>query len=236
MTGRLLPRESLTASQRADMFRLLDAHFIGVNPAQFDADLRAKTHAVLIERDGILLGFSTLLVEETTVGSEQLTVIHSGDTIISPEAWGSAAFPRAWIRAVYQLRQEVGSPMNRLIWLLLTSGFRTYRFLPVFFSEFYPTFQHPTPEPWQSLLQALATSKFGCCFNPHTGLVHFPHPQELRGPLQAAPANRLKDPHVQFFLSQNPGHGRGDELVCIADISPANLTQAGRRVVFGPNR
>jgi hypothetical protein len=35
---------------------------------------------------------------------------------------------------------------------------------------------------------------------------------------------------VAFFLEKNPGHGQGDELVCLAEVSPTNLTRAGLRL------
>jgi hypothetical protein len=62
--------------------------------------------------------------------------------------------------------------------------------------------------------------------------VRFPHPQQLKGQLQGIPAERCKDPHVDFFASQNPHHDQGDELVCLAEITEANLTPAGKRMWF----
>ena len=44
-------------------------------------------------------------------------------------------------------------------------------------------------------------------------------------------SNRLKNAHVAFFKSINPGHTQGDELVCLTEIDPDNLTRAGRRMV-----
>ena len=41
----------------------------------------------------------------------------------------------------------------------------------------------------------------------------------------------MNDPHVAFFLKRNPGHGDGDELVCLTELSDDNLTRAGRRMV-----
>ncbi len=42
---------------------------------------------------------------------------------------------------------------------------------------------------------------------------------------------RLGDPHVEFFVRANPGHADGDELVCLTELTPTNLTPAGRRMV-----
>ena len=235
MTGRLLRQTQLTDGQRAAMFALLATHFEGVDRAQFDADLNEKNWAVLIEDDaGALVGFSTILAYEATVAGEMLRVIYSGDTIVAPAAWGAAALPRVWIGAVYELRKTY--PRGRFVWLLLTSGYRTYRFLPVFWREFYPRHGAPTPPRLQAMLDELATRQFGAQFDRDAGLVRFDRPQRLRGTLAAVPAGRTDDPHVRFFLSRNPHHAAGDELVCIADLDPSNLSPAGRRVVFGASR
>ena len=59
----------------------------------------------------------------------------------------------------------------------------------------------------------------------------FAQPQKLRGALKTVPDGRANDPHVAFFLAQNPGHAKGDELVCLTELSDENLTRAGRRMV-----
>ena len=51
------------------------------------------------------------------------------------------------------------------------------------------------------------------------------------GPDDALPAERQLDPHVDYFLARNPGHERGDELVCLTEIRAENLTPAGLRMV-----
>jgi hypothetical protein len=44
---------------------------------------------------------------------------------------------------------------------------------------------------------------------------------------------RLQNPHVACFARLNPGHSRGDELVCLAEIHPDNFTDAARRMWAG---
>jgi hypothetical protein len=122
-------------------------------------------------------------------------------------------------------------PAGRCFWLLLTSGFRTYRFLPVFWREFFPRFDAPTPAATQRLLDQLARDRFGAQFDPRAGVVRFTRPQPLRVGLEQVPAGRANDPHVAFFITRNPGHSRGDELVCLTELCPGNLTAAGRRMM-----
>lgn len=217
------------------MHALLDAHFEGVSRAQFECDLAEKNWAILLENDaGRLRGFSTLQVHRASFRGEPITVVFSGDTIVDREAWGSRALPRTWIGSVNTLRERHGS--GRTYWLLITSGFRTYRFLPVFWREFFPRFDAQTPSETGALMNALATERFGGRYDAARGIVRFENPQVLRGELREIPRGRLEDPHVAFFAQRNPGFVRGDELVCLAELSPSNLTPAGRRVVRASQR
>jgi hypothetical protein len=227
VTGRLVPREGLTDSEREALFALLSAHFLGVTPERFAADLAEKDWILLLEEDGWVRGFSTLGIQETTgPDGELVTVVYSGDTIVERGAWATAALPKSWIAAVRALRER--HPRGRLLWLLLTSGFRTYRFLPVFWRDFWPRPGAPTPTDFQALLDHLARERFGSLYQE--GIVRFPQPQVLREGLDEVPEGRLADLHIAFFLERNPGWVRGDELVCLAELSEGNLTPAGRRM------
>jgi hypothetical protein len=225
----LLPREALSGAQRDEMHALLSHHFDGVTREQFERDLAEKNWVVEIRRDGRLLGFSTLLAYEAHFDGRALTAIYSGDTIVAPEAWGSPALARTWIAAVNHLR--AARPSRPCYWLLLTSGFRTYRFLPVFWREFFPRHATPTPPHEERLLHHLAATRYGAWHDASSGIVRFPRPQRLRGHLGAIPTGRTADADVAFFLSRNPGHADGDELACLTEISEDNLTPAGRRML-----
>jgi hypothetical protein len=184
----------------------------------------------LLQREETLVGFSTLLAYSTSFEGQSVNVIYSGDTIVAPEAWGSTALPRAWVAGVEALRATL--PAGRCFWLLLTSGFRTYRFLPVFWREFFPRFDAPTPPATQRLLDQLAGDRFGAQFDARAGVVRFTRPQRLRAGLEHVPAGRANDPHVAFFITLNPGHANGDEFVCLTELCPGNLTVAGRRMML----
>src|SRR5262245_40054495 len=181
-----LPRSEVSAEKRNEMFGLLTRHFDGVTRWQFDQDLAEKNWVILLQCGRRLVGFSTLLAYESSCDGEPVSVVYSGDTIVEPEAWGSNALARAWIACVRDLRGSY--PRGKYYWLLLTSGFRTYRFLPVFWKEFYPRHDHPIPAVEQTLLRRLARERFGSQFDPATGLVRFHQPQRLRNGLSSVPA------------------------------------------------
>ena len=225
----LVPRAGLTPAHRDEMFHLLSQHFDGVTGEHFARDLEEKNLALLLRRGDRIVGFSTLLAYTTRFESGPVNVIYSGDTIVAPDAWGSTALPRAWVAGVEALRATL--PPGHCFWLLLTSGFRTYRFLPVFWREFFPRFDKPTPPEINRLLRHVVQERFGAQFDADAGIVRFAHPQKLRSGLEQIPSGRERDPHTQFFLTQNPGHAHGDELVCLTELCPENLTAAGRRMM-----
>jgi hypothetical protein len=224
----IVQRGELAVAQTDAMFQLLAHHFEGVIWEQFDRDLAEKNWVVLIHRNTRLVGFSTLLVYESTFAGGPVSVVCSGDTIVAPEAWGTTALSRGWITAVNHIRGYY--PRGRYYWLLLTSGFRTYRFLPVFWREFYPRFDAPTPASLGKLRDHLAAERFGKQYDSQAGIVRFHRPQRLRGELKIIHGERMADPHVAYFLIHNPGHVEGDELVCLTELCPENLTAAGRRM------
>jgi len=222
-------QQALEPAARRQMLALLTTYFDGVTVDQFERDLHEKHWVLRIWRGERLVGFTTVQLSSTTIDGAPVRVLCSGDTIMSPEAWGSPVLARAWIEMVRTLQQA--TPGERWVWLLLTSGYRTYRFLPVFWREFWPRHDADTPVEMQHTIAALAAARFGNLYDRTAGIVRFATPQRLRGTLAVVDAGHAADAHIAFFLAANPGHAEGDELVCVTELSNANLTAAGRRML-----
>ena len=232
MQTELVKTTELNPADRAAMYALLEAHFEGAVPEVFDTDLSLKNWVLLVkDAQGSLQGFSTLLMYDVAFEGELITVVYSGDTIMDPRAWSSSALSQAWVKGVNQLRTHYQG--EKLYWLLISSGFRTYRFLPTFWKTFYPRHSTPTPAKMQRLMHFLSVRQFGEWYDESARLVRFPCPQKLKGALAGIPAERMRNPHVRFFAENNPQAGQGDELVCLTEIAPENLTKAGQRMWFG---
>lgn len=232
MNSHLIAVGELRPLDVEQMFMLLNKHFAGVRRDVFNNDLDNKNWVILLrdEQTNELKGFSTLLMHNTYFGGENISIVFSGDTIVDPSAWGSSALSISWISSINQLRRKYCQ--GKLYWLLISGGYRTYRFLPLFWKEFYPRYDTPTPENISHLMQDLAIKHFGTNYDCKTGIVRFPHPHVLRDGLRGIPVERLRDRHIRFFQTLNPGHLNGDELVCFTEISEENLTRAGRRMWF----
>jgi hypothetical protein len=230
MKSQAIQRHQLGARDRDKMFLLLNKHFSGVVREVFDSDLDEKNWVVLVENEeGQLVGFSTIFQYESEYDGETINVIYSGDTIMDRSAWHSLCLPRVWIETVREIYRS--GQGRRLVWLLITSGYRTYRFLPVFCKQYYPRYDQDTPPDVSEIMNHLARERFGDKYDQDLGIVRFEHPHRLIDELAVVPEGRLSDPHVACFNQLNPGHARGDELVCFAEINDDNLSAAGRRML-----
>ncbi len=218
----VLRRESLTARDRDEMFALFGRYFEAPDRAAFERDLDEKEWVVVLrDESGIIDGFSTLV----RIDLGAATVFFSGDTIVARHRWGSPDLARLWSRHVFALADAIGGDVY---WFLITSGYRTYRFLPLFFREFLPAHRS---EPMQAILEEAATRKFGERYDPATGVIRMATPTPLREGVSDPDERAQRDPHVRFFLHANPGHAAGDELACLTRVAVDNLTSAGLRMI-----
>jgi hypothetical protein len=213
------------------MYTLLAYYFAKVTPSQFERDLAEKEWVILLTdvATGQVQGFSTLMRLSVTVDDQPVVAFFSGDTIIHRGYWGEAELPRLWGRHVFSLAEAM--PEARVYWFLISSGYKTYRFLPVFFRDFYPTYQRPTPPTIKRVVDALAQLKFPSEYDPERGIVQMAKAAPLRSGVAEVTAQRMKDPHVAFFVAANPGYAQGEQLACLVELTHANLTPAGRRIL-----
>ena len=230
LTSIAIPRAELSDTDIQSMFRVFSENFNGVTHEVFERDLANKNWVILLcdAETKEIEGFSTLALYETTFNHKPLSVVYSGDTIIRREYWGTPQLPSTWIKTVLEKSANMVQP---LYWLLISSGYKTYRFLTVFYKEFYPRYDIPTPPEMQSLMEYLATQRYGSDYHCEEGVVRFANgATPLREGISDVTHERLHDPHVAFYIERNPGYIHGDELVCITRVHPDNFTPAGRRM------
>ena len=233
MIGELLPVDALSESDITNMFELFAAHFDNVDRQAFRRDLSAKDWIVRIgdghpDSEGVL-GFTSLRHVSLKSHGKALQLLYSGDTIVAPKARNATLFVRTWISSVQWLTRYYRTP--DLYWLLLVSGFRTYRLLPVFWREFLPSFRGRGSAVDRDRMRAAATTLFEDRYDADAGIVRFASPQICRADRDGIAASRLRNPDVAWFAEHNPGYAAGDELVCWTRLAPDNLTAAGRRVL-----
>ena len=214
---------------REQMLRLHRRYFCHVLRRNFMADLAEKDWVIILRVGGGLVGFSTLQLIRIKIQKCMHVFIFSGDTIVDQAHWNSPALAGSFVHFMLRtLAERRGATIH---WFLITKGYRTYRFLPVFFNNFYPSCLRPTPATSRRLLDVVAHHKFGDAYDSATGLVRMAGKKDrLRHTFSTVPSSRQQDPHVAFFLRRNPNHALGDELACLTPVTRANLNRLAWRV------
>src|SRR5262245_44197881 len=165
LVGSAVPHTAITLEERRQMFALLREHFAGTDRDRFEADLREKDTVILLRDAGSngIQGFSTLMQMAARFDGRDVVAFFSGDTIIDRDYWGESTLSRMWGQVVFGEADRIAAerPGTAVYWFLICSGYKTWRFLPVFFREFYPCADRPAPPHVRGLLDTLAARKFG---------------------------------------------------------------------------
>ncbi|WP_457675531.1 hypothetical protein [Thiolapillus sp.] len=223
LRARVLDTKDLGAALAEDMYRLYARYYAGCSRALFLSDLETKDHCLLLEDGtGILRGFTTLAVGRHRLDGRDMGSLFSGDTVIHHEYWGEQTLPRAWCELAGRIKAR--QPDLPLYWFLIVKGHRTYRYLKVFSHAYYPAPGRATPPQARRIMDFLARERFGEWYDASSGVIRFTESRGHLRPEWAAleEAGRNK-PEVAFFLERNPGHGQGDELVCLTELDEDNL-------------
>lgn len=237
ITGRCVPVHSLGLARKESMFDLLGEYFDNITWRSFESDLSEKQWVILLEESagGPIRGFSTLqLMDDIVVDRVRIRALFSGDTIVDRSCRNSSELFRTFLSFSARLGRQARRDRCRLVWFLISMGYRTYRILPHFFREYYPRFDKDTPAFEKKIIDRLAMKKFPDAYLPPSGIIHYAEKREfLRPGLSEVPPERMDDPVVRYFCDRNPRYGEGDELACIAEITGSNFRAPAFRIMRG---
>lgn len=213
----------------AQMYYLYSQYYDATNADIFEQDLNKKTKVLLITNNHKIIGFSTILQFETNFEQRQLQILFSGDTIMHQQFWGNPILAFSWLRFAGSAKAE--RPTLPLYWFIIVKGHRTYRYLPTFSKNFFPNYRQTTPAFEQGLMDKLAKDQFGNNYDCQQGIIRFEHSQgHLKKTYAAIPDNQAKRKDIAFFVERNPNYTRGEELVCLCELSVENLKPLSKRI------
>ncbi len=231
LTGTIREIAEIDPATEERFFAIHCRYFENTAREIFLRHLREKEKVIVLEdSSGVIQGFSTLKVLCVSTGGQARHAIFSGDTIIEQAYWKSPELVRIFTFYAGRLKKMLG-PETALYWFLISKGYKTYRFLPLYARRFYPTFREPFPEKEKQILDAFARALYPGEYNPETGLITFQQPAgNLRPGTAQISAKCLRDADIRFFSQANPDHMKGVELACITELSAANLRSIALKV------
>jgi hypothetical protein len=230
VTGKIESVDALTASDQQQLLGLMRAYYTGFRDYEFARDLSEKQWVITLRGSGgDIHGFSTQVLLQIPDDPDAVALF-SGDTVVAEPYRSNHLLAGLWGALALELLESY--PNKQLFWFLISKGYKTYRYLPLFFKDYFPHRGAPMPVLIAEKMSALAREKFGDRYDVDRKLVRAKRDGcRLRPDVAPVDSQRLRNPDVQFFVEANPRHAEGDELCCMAPIRRDNFTAAAYRVI-----
>ena len=220
MKGAMTPINDLTEQDITTMYTLMQTYYEHTDEAVFRRDLAEKDYALTLRDGGELVGFSTQRVLTVEVEGKPVSGVFSGDTIIRQDHWGEQELFRIWSQFWFPYAKDY----DEFWWFLICKGYKTYRILPTFWEEFYPTFRRPTPAHEQAVMDAYAKALYPDEYDAASGVIVYRHEKDrLRPGVADADEHRLKNKDIAYFCERDPDWQQGNDLVCLARMDVAAM-------------
>ncbi len=211
------------------MFELMNQYYDNVKYDKFRHDLQQKDHVILLWDEEAICGFSTLELMPLVVNDKEVVGVFSGDTIVDQHRPIGLGLQKGFATFIDRL---IKTENREVYWFLICKGYKTYRYMSIYFNTYYPNSSLETPEFEQELMHSYAIKKYGHAYIKESGIIINRGDNDyLKDGVAPIDAKALINPVTRFFIEKNPGHERGDELVCLARFSQENLKDAFFRVI-----
>lgn len=230
LKGQIKPIGEYTENERAAMYRLMSEFYDNTDESVFLRDFLDKDYCLVLyhEQEG-LVGFTTQKVMAVETEGKTVHGIFSGDTIIHKDYWGDMELFRTWAGFWFDFAEQY----DEFYWFLICKGYKTYRMLPVFFSEFYPNYRVRTPEYEQRIIDAYASKLYGEEYNRENGVIEYRTVKDkLKQGVADVGSRELKNKDIAFFCQANPDHAQGNDLACLAKLDRALLNRHVAEMLF----
>ncbi len=231
ITHATVPVGSLTAKDRDEMYQLMERCYLGVNRFTFLRDLSEKQHAMMLraKNGGEIVGFSTLVQFNLSIDGQPVRAIFSGDTVVDESCRRTLGFA---YEVTSYFAATAQASLLPVYYVLICKGWRTYRVLPLLFREYSPALGRATNLLHKQVMDAFGAKKYPDDYQQDTGLIVFDRETQRIRPCSAEAISFVRsDPHAEFFARKNPNHLRGDELVCVAEVTFSNFSAATEKLL-----
>lgn len=230
LKGKVKKINEFTEEEISSMYRLMSQFYDDTKEEVFRKDFLDKDYClVLYSEENILVGFTTQKILQVDVNGKIVHGIFSGDTIIHKDYWGDMELFKVWADFWFSYAEDY----EEFYWFLICKGYKTYRMLPLFWTEFYPDYRRETPEFEKSIIDAYGKMLYPNDYNENTGVMEYQAKKDkLKLGVADIGAKELKNKDVQFFCEKNPDYINGNDLACLAKIDKKMLKKKVREFLF----
>lgn len=230
LKGKVLPISDYSEDDIRAMYRLMSEFYDNTDESVFRRDFFDKDYCLSLRNETEeLVGFTTQKLLELDVDGKRVNGMFSGDTIIHKEYWGDIELFKVWANFWFPFAEKY----EEFYWFLICKGYKTYRIMPLFWAEFFPSFRAETPEHEQKIIGAYARLLYPDEYNPQSGVIEYKSVKDkLKSGVADIGEHELKNKDTAFFCERNPGHIIGNDLACLARIDKSVLKKRTRALLF----
>lgn len=230
LKGMVKPISEYTPEEIGIMYSLMAEFYNNTDEDVFKRDFYDKDYCLAMyhETDG-LVGFTTQKIMEVEAAGRQVQGIFSGDTIIHKKYWGDMELFKVWANFWF----DYGETYDEFYWFLICKGYKTYRMLPLFWTEFYPNYRSMTPAYEQSIINAYASRLYPDEYNEETGVIEYKRQKDsLRAGVADIGTREMRNKDIAYFCDVNPDYAIGNDLACLAKIDRNKLKKRAEGILF----
>lgn len=230
LKGKIQSISEYTKEEISIMYRLMSEFYDDTDEQIFLRDFYDKDYCLALyhDTDG-LVGFTTQKLMELDIDGRKIHGIFSGDTIIHKSHWGDIELFKVWADFWFTYAEKY----DEFYWFLICKGYKTYRILPLFWTEFYPRHGHETPENMQKTIDAYAHKLYPDEYDKRSGVIKYNHTKDkLKAGVADVGEHEIKNKDISFFCERNPGYIDGNDLACIARIDRSILKKRAAELLF----
>ena len=185
--------DEITYQNKLRMFNIMERVYYGTTFEKFTKDLANKNNILMLyDNNNLIQGFTTIQIYDEKFEGKPVKILYSGDTVINKEARGDIELMRAWWRFSFDIQQKYKT--CDVYWFLISKGWRTYKFFPLFLKEFYPSINKTTPKNIQNFMDKISQDKFGNLYR--NGIIYPKNPDYLKSGLNDIPEHKKNDKDV----------------------------------------
>ena len=105
--------------------------------------------------------------------------------------------------------------------------------MPLFWTEFYPSYRCETPAFEQSIINAYASELYPDEYDSESGVIVYKGVKDkLKNGVADVGEHEMKNKDIGFFCKANPDYIKGNDLACLARIDRALLKKRTLPLLF----
>jgi hypothetical protein len=180
------------------------------------------------KRKASIVGFTGLRMEPIVLrNGARILTIYFGQTFVLEDYRGRQLLP--WTGALFFLKSRLRHPLLPIyIWYDAIS-YKSYMILARNVRVYFPRRDVSTPATVREMIDQLGARHYPGQYEQATGRV-IKSSNRLKEHVARLSLKDLEDPDIRYYATRNPGHGKGDGLLCVLPASMTNFVHIAGKV------